>query len=408
MSDKQKLIYKIIIIALVTVLVGELIYFGVRIYLNRKESTFYTVINSVIVDDENNYVGVGSSDYRYSKFNKYDEGYDKATIFKIKDGKTVKEVGLLKGLSGRYNDVVKTSDGYIVVGKMEMTKKQHEEKMSEAVIAKYDDNFKLMWRKNLSILEKTEFKKVKLDGDDIVVVGTSVYSEGYVGNHTTGGGILLRYDKNGKEKLRVNNGGPYSGSFNDFIIEKDSYVVVGLGKSNSGIIIRYDKKGKKLESGSFGYTDKNGINAIAKKDNNYIVATTKVVNPKDLSNYGAALVEFSSSLKEVDNVKYTSSDINYFNDLIVDNDNNIIACGYTGKPKDDSVTTDAVIVKYDSDLYEKESDFLKGNKNDFYSHVYLLDNNVYALGYSNSKLKEYKVNGYDYSTVLKKYNTNLK
>ena len=86
MSDKQKLVYEIVIIALATVLVGELIYFGVRIYLNRKESTFYTVINSVIVDDENNYVGVGSSDYRYSKFNKYDEGYDKATIFKIKDG----------------------------------------------------------------------------------------------------------------------------------------------------------------------------------------------------------------------------------------------------------------------------------------------------------------------------------
>ena len=128
MTDKQKLIYRIIIIILVLVLVGELIYFGVKIYLNRKESTFYTVINSVVLENENNYIGVGSSDYRYSKFNKYDEGYEKATIFEIENGEIVKEVGVLKGIAGRYNDVVKTSDGYIAVGRMEMTKKQHEEK----------------------------------------------------------------------------------------------------------------------------------------------------------------------------------------------------------------------------------------------------------------------------------------
>ena len=408
MTDKQKLIYRIIIIILVLVLVGELIYFGVKIYLNRKESTFYTVINSVVLENENNYIGVGSSDYRYSKFNKYDEGYEKATIFKIENGEIVKEVGVLKGIAGRYNDVVKTSDGYIAVGRMEMTKKQHEEKMSEAVIAKYDENLKLLWRKNLSILEKTEFKRVKLDGDDIVVVGTSVYSDGYIGNHTTGGGILLKYDKDGKEKLRVNNGGPYSGSFNDFIIEKDYYVVAGLGKANSGIIIKYDKKGNKISSGSFGYTDKSGINGIAKKGDNYVVATTKVVNPKELSNYSAAIVEFNSKLKEVDNVKYTSSDINYFNDIEVDNDNNIIVCGYTGEPKYGAMSSDAVIVKYDKDLYEKESDFIRGNKNDFYSHIYLKDDSIYILGYSNSKLKEYKVNGYDYSTLLRKYSNDLK
>ena len=289
-----------------------------------------------------------------------------------------------------------------------MTKEQHKEGMSEGVIAKYDENLKLLWRKNLSILEKTEFKKVKLDGDDIVVVGTSVYSDGYVGNHTTGGGILIKYDKNGKEKLRVNYGGPYTGSFNDFLIEKDSYVVVGLGKANSGIIIRYDKSGKKLESGSFGYTDKSGINAIVKNENKYIVATTKVVNPKELSNYSAALVEFDSNLNEIDNIKYTNYKINYFNDIEIDNDGNVIVCGYLANSKDGKISGDAVIVKYDKDLNEKKSDVLKGNKNDFYSSIYLKDNSIYVLGYSNSKLKEYKVNGYDYSTIVKKYSNDLK
>ena len=407
MSKKQEKVFKTIIILLVVFLIGESIFFGIRYYNNRKSSTFYTIVSGLVLDKANNYVGVGFSDYRYSKFNKYDKGYEKATIFKIKNGKTVKEVGLLKGYNGRYNDIIETEDGYIAVGKIEMTKKQNEESMSEGVIVKYDKNFKLVWRKNLSILEKTEFKKVKLDGDDIVVVGTSVYSEGYIGNHTTGGAILFKYDKDGKELLRANYGGPYNGIFNDFLIEDNSYVAVGLGASNSGIIIKYDKKGKKLASGSYGKTDKNGINAIDKLGDSYITATTKVINPKDLSHYSAALVKFDKDLKVEDSAKYNNKKINYFNDILV-NDNNIYVCGYVGNPSKKKLLSDAVIVKFDNNLYEQKTDILKGNKNDYYSNLYLKDNSIYALGYSNSKLKEYKVNGYDYSTVIKKYNKDLK
>ena len=408
MSNKQKKVFRTIIISLIILLVVEVIYFGIRIYHIRKVSTFYDVVNSAIIKDDSNYIGAGFSDYRYSKFNKYDKGYEKATIVKVKDNKVVKEIGLLKGYNARYNDIIETDDGYIAVGKIEMTKEQNKEKMSEGLIVKYDKNFKVLWRQNLSILEKTELNKVKLDGSDIVVVGSSIYSDGYIGNHTTGGAILLKYDKNGKEKLRVNYGGPYTGAFNDLIVEKDSYVAAGLGKSNSGIVVKYDKNGKKLSTGSFGYTDKTGINAIAKMGNNYVAATTKVVNPKKLTNYSAALVLFSDKLDIVDSAKYNNQNINYFNDIKVDKDNNIYACGYTGNVKDKTVLSDAIIVKYDKDLYEKQSDVLKGNKNDFYSHIYLNDNNIYALGYSNSKLKEYKVNGYDYSKVLKKYNNKLK
>lgn len=408
MSNKQKKVFRTIIISLIILLVVEVIYFGIRIYHIRKVSTFYDVVNSAIIKDDSNYIGAGFSDYRYSKFNKYDKGYEKATIVKVKDNKVVKEIGLLKGYNARYNDIIETDDGYIAVGKIEMTKEQNKEKMSEGLIVKYDKNFKVLWRQNLSILEKTELNKVKLDGSEIVVVGSSIYSDGYIGNHTTGGAILLKYDKNGKEKLRVNYGGPYTGAFNDLIVEKDSYVAAGLGKSNSGIVVKYDKNGKKLSTGSFGYTDKTGINAIAKIGNNYVAATTKVVNPKKLTNYSAALVLFSDKLDIVDSAKYNNQNINYFNDIKVDKDNNIYACGYTGNVKDKTVLSDAIIVKYDKDLYEKQSDVLKGNKNDFYSHIYLNDNNIYALGYSNSKLKEYKVNGYDYSKVLKKYNNKLK
>ena len=63
MKDKQRKVFKIILIVLTVVLIAELIYFGVRYYLNRKDSVFYTVVNSAIMENENNYVGVGFSDY---------------------------------------------------------------------------------------------------------------------------------------------------------------------------------------------------------------------------------------------------------------------------------------------------------------------------------------------------------
>ena len=409
MSDKQRKIFKIIVIVLVVLLVAELVYFGIRYYLNRKDSVFYTVVNSAVVKDKNNYIGVGFSDYYNSDFNDYNDGLNKAAIFVNEKGKLVNEIMLDLGYNSYFNDIVKLDDGYVAVGSVQMTKEQKEDKLSEGLIVKYDKDFNIVWRKNLGILGKTELLKVKLNKNkDIVVVGTSVYGEGYVGNHTTGGGILLKYNKNGKELLRVNNGGPYNGRFNDVLIEDDGYVVVGLGKANSGIIVKYDKKGKKLWSGSYGYTDNNGINSIVKLGNNYVTATTKVVNPKDLSNYSAVLVKFNKSGEKIDDVKYSSSDITYFKDIVLDKDNNIIVCGHTGKQVNNVLESDAVIVKYDKDLYEEESNILKGNNNDFYNMVYLSDENVLALGYSNSDLKEIDSNGYDYFPIIKNYNDDLK
>jgi len=405
MSNKQKKIFKTIIIALAIILIGEIIYFGIRYYNGRKNSTYYSVINNAIVENEKNYVGAGFSDYKQSKYNDYEDGLNKATIFNYKDGKIIKEVGFKKGYNSYFNDIIKVKDGYLAVGSIEMTKKQKEDGLSEGLLIKYDKNFNFKWRKNIRGIGKTELLKIKQDGDDFVIVGTSVYGEGYMGNHTTGGGILIKINENGEEIMRVNNGGPFYGRFNDVLIENNSYVVVGLGKANSGIIIKYTKDGEKVWTGSYGYTDKNGINSITKLGNKYITATTKLVNPKE-PNMSAALVVFNKNGKKVDDVKYNSQSINYFGDVEILNDS-IIAVGYTGKGTT-KIKTDAIIVKYDKDLYEEETNTLKGDNNEYYNNIYIKDNKIIALGYSNSKSKEYKINGYDYLPITKTYNENLK
>lgn len=411
MKDKNIKTLKIIVVVLALVLVAELIYFGVRSYNNRKNSVFSTVMNGIVMLSDDKYVGAGYSDYRHSDFNDYEKGYNKATISLVNDEKVVKEVGFKKGYNSYFNDVIKVSDGYVAVGSVEMTKEQFEEQTSEGLVIKYDKNFKLVWRKNISGIGKTEFVRVKATkSGDLVLVGTSVYASGYVGNHTTGGGILVRLDKDGKEKFRVNNAGPYNGRFNDVLLEDGGYVVVGLGKKNSGVIIKYDMKGKKLWSGSYGYTDKNGIVAVEKLGNNYVVATTKMVDPNKTSNYTGAIALFNAKGKKIDDVNYSVSDITIFNDLAVDKDKNIIATGSTGKLKDGSLSSDGFIVKFDKDLYEISSDVLKESNNDNYGKIYLEEDDLYVLGYSNSKLEKdvYKFNGYDYFPFIREYDLDLK
>ena len=134
MSNKQKKIFKFIVIALVVFLIGEVIYFGIKYYNDRKNSVYYTVINSAILEDNDNYVGVGFSDYRNSKLNKYEKGYYKATISNYKDGKLLDEVGFKTGYNSYFNDVIKVKDGYIAVGQVEMTKDQHDDGLSEGLI----------------------------------------------------------------------------------------------------------------------------------------------------------------------------------------------------------------------------------------------------------------------------------
>ena len=406
MSDKNKKRFKIILIVLAIILVAEVIYFGFRLYSNRKNSTFSSGSNAMIVSNDK-IIMAGFSDYKHSDFNDYEDGYEKATVFVYDSNKVVSEIGLKLGFNSHYNDIVKTSDGYVAVGSIEMTKEHNENKLSEGVIVKYDNNFKIKWRKNISNLGKTEFFKVKVDDDgNIVVCGSSVYGEGYIGNHTTGGGMLLKYSSSGKELMRVNYGGPYSGSFNDLLLLDDGYIVVGLGKANSGVIIKYSLSGKKIWTGSYGYTDSNGFRAVDKLGDKYVVATTKVVDVNKMSNYQAALVVFSSSLKRLDDVKYSSYDVNMFSDVLV-HKGGIYVVGSTGRNLSGKVSTDAFVLKYDSDLDYDEEVFLKGNNNDYYNSILTYDDAIYVSGYSNSKFDLEGFNGYDYFPVVKKYSFDL-
>lgn len=403
MKEKNKIKYmKLIIKVLVAILVVESIFLGYKMIMNRKNSTYYTIEND-LVKTKDGYVAVGLSDMKYSKLNDYKKpGYTKATIWKLDNKFNQKEEKYLSiGYNSFYNHVIETKDGYVAVGAIEMSKKHHEDKETEATIVKYDKDLNITWRKNLNILDVNEFISVKEDSEgNYIVVGKSVYGEGYLGNHTTGGAILLRYNSEGEETLRINYGGPQSGQFNDIIVEDDGYVVVGLYSTSTGVIKKYDKTGKELWHAYYGYTDNQGITSIEKHNDKYYVTATKL-KEKTSKEYSTSILVFDNNGKRLNEIKYKNEKINRLIDLTV-NDKEIVAVGITVKSST-NIKSSGIVLKYNLDLKKLDEKKYSGENDVTFNKIYNIDNNYIILGNTNSKLKGYNKNNKDYKTVHIKY-----
>lgn len=392
-SKNLSLAVKILFILLII----ESIILVVKIIKNNNESVHYTITNDLVTSGKK-YIAVGMSDFKNSKLNKYKKpGYIKPTIWKLNSKKQpIIEEKLDIGYNGYYNSIIKTNDGYIAVGAIEMSKKQHEEKSSEAIIVKYDRNLNVKWRKNLSILDVNEFISVKKDSNNnYIVVGKSLYADGYIGNHETGGAILLRYDKDGNETLRVNYGGPQKGQFNNLIVEQDGYVVVGVYSTNTGVIKKYDKDGNEMWHSYYGLTDSKGITSITKDEDKYYVTATKLES-KENKKYEASIISYDLNGNRIDEITYKKEEVTRFEDIKVVN-NQIIAVGITVTDVKNNPKNSGIIVTYDKDLNYIKEDITKGENNVTFNKIY----KDFVIGNTNSKLKEYKTNNHDYLTIYK-------
>ena len=278
-----------------------------------------------------------------------------------------------------------------------MSKKHHEEQETEAMIVKYDNDLNIVWRKNLKILDINEFISVKEDNDgSYVVVGKSVYGEGYLGNHTTGGAILLRYDKNGNETLRTNYGGPQNGQFNDIYVEEDGYVVSGVYGTNTGVIKKYDKNGKELWHSYYGFTDNEGITSIKKYNDKYYATATKL-KQKTSKEYSASIVVLDNKGNRLNDVKYKNEKINRFKNISI-NDKEIVAVGITVKSSD-NLKSSGIIVKYDLDLKKLDQKKYTGKNNITFNNIYNINDKYVVLGNANSKIENQETNNKDYKSI---------
>lgn len=348
--NKNKNIVKKIVVTCIVIILIEIVAMFVINILRERQIDHVDVINDLIKVDDG-YIAVGISDFDgvnkkiYEYTNSTTKKTSKIIANQAKIAKYDQDFNIIweKNYDSLYDasfySVLKVNDGYIAVGSIVSKHEQIEANTRDALIVKYDLSGNVIWHKTYHVLSDTEFYKVIDDGDDnVVVIGQSIYENMEVGSHITGGGIIVRYDKDGNLLAHNNYGGNKSGSFNDIIKVSDGYVVCGKDATNYGILIKFKKDFDRDEKDTavitkklvwqrtFSNTDNIGFSGMVMKDNTiYVVGAINVSSEKNkdgkpIYKYDAGIVLYNTSGKYLG--KYSIEDDVYhrFNSVILDDD----------------------------------------------------------------------------------------
>ncbi|MEG1596805.1 MAG: hypothetical protein RR359_00855 [Bacilli bacterium] len=398
---------KIISIVCAIILAIEIFYFWFTNYNFERKNTFYDSYNSVVLDKDK-IIATGASQFRHSKFNEWQKGYEKGKVAIFnEDLKQIKEKQYKRGFNSVSYYTLPIKNGYITVGGGEYDKTQNKDHIKDAVITKYDKDLKKIWEKYFQELGDSKFVKVIPEGDDYIVVGQSIYENMELGNHITGGGIIIKYSKDGEVIWKNNYGGNKSGIFNDILKVNDGYIVVGKDAKDTGIILKYSLDGKQVWQKNYSFTDTLGFSKVVLYNDSYLVIGAKKISD---NKYNAVIVNYDTTGNLIKEYMYGDSKHNEkFNSIIIDNDN-IILVGQVGTvipnkkdEKDIKYTYDGLIVNYDKDFKVLKKYFYKGNKEDHFTDIIKFNKNYIVSGYSNSKDKKLKTNGKDYKGILINY-----
>lgn len=397
MNKKVLKILKIITIICIVVLIVELIYFLYVGFYRKEKSILFDGVNSIALTD-NGYVTVGSN-------NDNEKFYEKAKITNVdSNGEKLFEKLYNKGLNGSFFGVASDGDKIIAVGSYEADNKEHKKNNRTALMVAYDKNGDIVFENTFKELNNSKFMNVVVVDDGYLVCGQSIYSSNKVGNSSSGGAYLIKYDKSGELLWKVNYGDNKTAVFNDIYVDEDYIYVVGLDKANIGIVVRYTLDGEYVDSNDYKYTDRLGFSGITKVDNFIYVATANKRNDGDTD---AMIIRYTSNLKYVDEVIYTGEELERFNKVIKDNKDNLVAIGSTAtitknkKNKVNEYNYNGLIAKYDKDL-KKIAVVTYGNDyDDYFNDVVEIDNSYVVVGYSSFEDGEYLSKYIRYSDALK-------
>ena len=357
-TDQAKIVkwLKVIVILCVAIIICELIFIGLKMY-NRGQAIAYVDTLATTKEVEDGYIGVGSSDFKNSKFNDYSEEYEKAKLVKYdKDHNIVFETAYTKGFASYFNDVAETDDGFIAVGAGQYSEQQVTDNATDGLIVLYDKEGNQLNSKTLQIVGDTTFTKVAVLDDGYLVIGQSILQNMVLGTDPNGGAIMVKYDKDLNEVWRTNYGGSKSGIFNDLYVEDDAIYVVGKDATRYGIFVKYDRDGNRQFVKNYEYTDTIGFSAIDKIGDDYVVVGSRTMNidAEDEDKETVALVvKYDADGNIIFEQTYKVNQNARFNSVLVDN-NEIVVVGHTYK-KDEEESTDSYNVLRYSGLFAKYS-----------------------------------------------------
>ena len=398
--DKLSKSTKVLIIVLIvcsSILILEGLAFG--LYNSSGINTiFHDSYNAVTVDNTGVII-VGNSDFKYSKYNEYTKGNTRGKLIKyLPNGDIVFEKVYEKGLATTFNSVISVSDGYIVVGTGIFSEEEKENEAKEALIIKYNKDGEIIWEKFYHVITNTSFNKVVAVDGGYIAIGQSIYANMELGNHTTGGGIIVKYDNDGNEIWHNNHGGTKSGNFNDLTVVNGDIYVVGKDGTDSANLVKFNANGEYVWHKNYSYTDSFGFGGIAYLNGNlYAVGSKKIFDKdKDLSkdrsttNTDAVIVKYDMDGNVVSEKTFGGSGFERYNSIIVYHNNFYVVGHICSKDaglrvtnnEDDEMT--GLIVRYDinGNILRKET--FGGSNNDNLTDIITDGISFYVVGYSNS------------------------
>ena len=380
-----------------------------------------------VISDDGSVITVGNSDFKSNNSNKYTKDNSHGKIIKYDlNGNIIFEKIYEKGIATTFNSVISIDDGYIVVGTGIFSEEEKKNEGKEAFILKYDKDGELIWEKFYQVLTDTSFNAVKETSDGYIVVGQSIYANNELGNHTTGGGIIVKYDKDGNILWHNNHGGTKSGSFNDLVVTRDNSIyVVGKDGADYANLVKFNADGTYQWHKNYGYTDSFGFGGIAYLNNYlYVVGSKKILpagttdeDDRSTSNTDAILIKYDLDGNIVFEKSFGGSSFERYNSIILYQNNFYVVghiCSHDAGLKvtsDEKNEMSGLIVRYDINGNILKKEVLGGSNNDNLTAITTDGISFYAVGYSNSdngNITTHKSNGKDYFGELIKLNKRFK
>ena len=388
-------ILKYIAVVCVAVLFLEAIYI---IYLVRDKSIYFDGINSIInVGDK--FVAVGSN-------NNNDKFFEKAKITKYSEDKEkVFEKIYNKGYNGVFFDVIEDSEGNLIaVGSFESSEEDHLEGNRVGLVVKYDKDGNLLYENTYKVLDNSKFTSIDLVEDGYVVCGQSVYDNMVVGLSKDGGSIIVKYDKELNVEWMNNYGDNKTSSYNDILVHDNYIYTVGVTDSIVGIVSKYDFNGNMINTVKYENTDNLGFTGIVLFDNQLLISGAMLEDDKSSD---GLLLKYNFDLVITKNVVYSGDNFERFNQIIIDEHDNVIIVGTSAlldNSDSDRVNVyshNGLIGKYDKNL-EKVSVIEYGDdRDDYFTDVIISKGNYLVSGYSSYEDGSYLSKFITYSDALK-------
>ena len=412
-----------IAIICVVVLLGEGIYFLLW-KADAKAALYYDSLNALVFDNTD-IVVVGSSNFENSEYHEDVNGIEKAKLIKYDQyGSVLFEKMYLEGIHSTFHSVITVEDGYIVVGSYEKDQSQKAAQVRDALIVKYDKEGNMIWRRTFSSLDNSSFTKVIEAGGGYVVVGQSIYADRDFGTSADGGGVILKYSKDGELLWKTFHGGTKSAIFHSVVEVNGDFYVVGKDGIDFGILVKISGDGKYQWHKNYRYTDSFGFSDISYIDGKlYVIGAKKIFEQevtdesnRDTDNTNGLLVcygldgeiQFEKTFGGSKQERYKAM-IEYRNTLFVVGITNSTDSGLKIFTDGNSMT--GILIKYDLDGNIERKNVFGGSNQDVLTDVITDHSNLYITAYTNSKdgnIITSRDNGRDYFGRLIKVDSKIR